>query len=79
MHISSVHELKQLDKLTRKEEREVFHSTQSYWETGILPNNLQVYINALIDVEQSNVSDAIMVEEENKLQKLWNDGNFSSS
>ena len=71
MHISSVHELKQLDKLTRKEEREVFHSTQSYWETGILPNNLQVYINALVDVEKANVNEDVKVMEENRLEELW--------
>ena len=55
----------------------VFDLTQQYWKTGILERNHQVYINALIDVEQSNVSETIMAEEERKLENLWNHENSS--
>ena len=41
-----------------------FDLNQQYQNSGILARNQQVYINALIDVVQSNVSETIMVEEE---------------
>ena len=42
----------------------VFELTQQYWKTGILQKNHQVHINALIDVEQANVSEQVMAEGE---------------
>ena len=34
---------------------------------------MEVYINALMDIEKAkNVDDAIKVEEEMKLEELWN-------
>ena len=77
IHKSSAHDKKAT--LKSAEEQLVFDLTQRYRKTGILEKSRQFYINALIDVEQSNVSDAIMVDEESKLQKLWNDGNSSPS
>ena len=34
---------------------------------------MEVYINALIDIEKAkNVDDAIKIKEEKKLEELWN-------
>ena len=54
-----------------------FDLNQRYQNSGILARNQQVYINALIDVVQSNFSETIMAEEEKKLEKLWTDGSSS--
>ena len=77
IHVASVHEVSRQRKVALRsaEEEVVFNLTQHYWKTGILERNHQVYINALIDVEQANISEAAMAEEERKLEKLWNDGN----
>ena len=79
IHVASAHEVsRQKNRALRSAEDEVvFDLTQQYWKTGILERNHQVYINALIDVEQSNVSETIMAEEERKLENLWNHENSS--
>ena len=60
------------DKL--KSSDEIIELTQSYWKTGNLVSNMEVYINALMDIEKAkNVNDAIKTEEERKLEELWND------
>ena len=46
--------------------------TQNYWKTGNLENNMQVYVNALLDVENADVSDSVKHIEECKLESLWN-------
>ena len=41
---------------------------------GNLVSNMEVYINALMDIEKAkNVNDDIKTEEERKLEELWND------
>ena len=69
LHVSSMHELIGQDKL--KSEEDIVTMTQSYWKTGKLECNLQVYINALMDVEKANLDDAIKEVEEQKLENLW--------
>ena len=66
-HVSSAHEVKRKLKC----EEDVFSSTQHYWGTGILKSNLQVYINALMDIEEAMVDDSSKDEEEKKLDILW--------
>ena len=71
LHISSSHENTD-DKL--KSSDEITELTQSYWKTGNLVSNMEVYINALMDIEKAkNVNDDIKTEEERKLEELWND------
>ena len=77
LHVSSTHEIKN-DKL--KSSDDVIHFTQLYWKTGELVNNMEVYINALMDIEKAkNVNEAIKVEEERKIEQLWIDIQKSKS
>ena len=73
IHVSVMHEicLGPLDVPKTKEDREVHDLAQNYWKSGILANNLQVYIKALVDVEKANVDDHTREIEENKLEQLW--------
>ena len=62
VHVSSSHENTN-DKL--KSSDKIINLTQSYWKTGNLTNNMEVYINALMDIEKAkNVNYSIKVEEE---------------
>ena len=66
-HKSSAHQVKRKLKC----EKEVFTATQHYWRSGILQPNIQVYINALLDVEEAMVDDCVKEVEERKLELLW--------
>ena len=56
-----------------KSSDEIINLTQSYWKTGKLVSNLQVYVNALMDIEKAtNVNDDVKEEEEIKLEEIWN-------
>ena len=69
-HVSSSHEITD-EKL--KSSDEIINLTQSYWKTGKLVSNMQVYVNALMDIEKAkNVNDAVKEEEEMKLEEIWN-------
>ena len=69
-HISSSHEITN-EKL--KSSDEIINLTQSYWKTGKLVSNMQVYVNALMDIEKAtNVNDDVKEEEEIKLEEIWN-------
>ena len=70
MHRSSIHELS-TGKPKREEDQKVQDLTQEYWKSGNLVSNLQVYVNALLDVEKAIVDDAIKETEERKLEALW--------
>ena len=73
IHVSVKHEISlgPLDVPKTDEDREVHELAQSYWKSGILAKNLQVYIKALVDVEKAVVDDDIKEVEEKKLEKLW--------
>jgi len=70
MHRSSIHELS-TGKPKREEDQRIQDLTQDYWKSGNLVSNLQVYVNAFLDVEKANVDDAIKETEEKKLEALW--------
>ena len=72
IHRSTMHELS-TGKPKREEDQKVEDLTQEYWKTGNLVSNLQVYVNALLDVEKATVDDAIKETEERKLEELWNE------
>ena len=73
MHISTIHtKTSQSKKYTSKYDQEMQQLTQNYWKTGNLENNMQVYVNALLDVENADVSDSVKHIEECKLESLWN-------
>ena len=68
LHMASIHK-DSSDKL--KSSDEVIKLTQSYWKTGRSQPNLQVYINALMNIEKANIGKAIEEMEEIKLEDLW--------
>ena len=71
--MSIMHEISlgPLDVPKTDEDREVHQLALSYWKSGILANNLQVYIKALVDVEKADVEDNIKEIEERKLEQFW--------
>ena len=46
-----------------KEELEIKKLTQNYWEIGVLEYNLQVHVDALMEVERADIDEAVKVEE----------------
>ena len=77
VHVSVMHEISlgPLDVPKTDEDRKVHELAQSYWKSGILANNFQVYIKALKDVEKANVDDNVKETEERKLEELWKEVN----
>ena len=73
-HVSSAHKVHRKLKC----EDEVFRLTQQYWKTGVLESDIQVYINALMDVEEAAVDENVKEEEEKKLEDLWNESKNTS-
>ena len=67
LHTSSMHKITE-EKL--KSDADVVDMTQQYWSTGVLECNLQVYINALMDVEKANLDNDLKEVEEQKLENI---------
>ena len=60
VHVATIHEIS-INTRNNEEELRIQKLTQKYWETGVLESSLQVYINALVDVEKADLDEAVKV------------------